>query len=275
MIEIREVTFSYPGGTGSSKPVFQKFSLKIPRGRYMALMGPNGSGKSTLAKMIKGILVPSSGQILVAGEPLKPHEISPSIGYMFPNPENQIVSSIVEEDVAFGLANRRMDSPTLLHRVQESLRSVGMEAHRFHSPHMLSGGEQQKVILAGILAMGAEVLVLDEPASMLDSQARVEMRALFTQIQKRGQLTILHITHLLEEALIADELLYLEEGRIRFQGSPWDFLIHHAQFNFPGESCPSFYRLLEGLRERGHRIPIEIRTEEEFQRFLTGQKMGG
>jgi energy-coupling factor transport system ATP-binding protein len=275
MIEIREVTFCYPGGRGSSKPVFQRFNLKIPRGRYMTVMGPNGSGKSTLGKMIKGILAPSSGQILIAGEPLKPQEISSSVGYMFSNPENQIVSSIVEEDVAFGLANRGIDSASMLQRVQESLRFVGMEARRFHAPHMLSGGEQQKVILAGILAMESEVLVLDEPTSMLDPQARSEILALLAEIQKQGILTILHITHFFEEALIADELLYLEEGQIRFQGSAWDFLVRHAQFNFPRESCPSFYRLLEGLRERGHRIPVEIRTEEALQRFLAEQKTEG
>ncbi len=273
MIEIRQVTFSYPSRMGFSEPVFQNLNLKIPRGRYVALMGPNGSGKSTLGKMIKGILSPSSGQILIAGEPLKPREISSRVGYMFSNPENQIVSSIVEEDVAFGLANRGMDSPSMFQRVQESLRLVGMEAYRFHPPHRLSGGEQQKVVLAGLLATEAEILLLDEPTSMLAPQVCREILTLLTDIQHRVAKTILHITHSLEEALIAQELLFLEEGRIRFHGSPWDFLANHAKFKFSRESCPPFYRLLEGLRERGHRIPMEIRTEEGFHRFLLEQKL--
>jgi len=275
MIEIQEVTFSYPSRTGFSKPVFQNLNLKIPRGRYMALMGPNGSGKSTLGKMIKGILSPSSGQILIEGQPLKREEISSRVGYMFSNPENQIVSSVVEEDVAFGLVNRGVDSPSMFQRVQESLLLVGMEAYRFHPPHMLSGGEQQKVVLAGILAMETEFLVLDEPTSMLDSQARLEILTLFDQIQHRVPKTILHITHSFEEALMAQELLFLEEGQIRFHGSPWDFLAHHAKFKFPQESCPPFYRLLEALRERGHRIPMEIRTEKDLRKFLLEQKREG
>ena len=269
------MSFSYPNRTGFPKPVFQNFNLEIPRGRYLALMGPNGSGKSTLGKIIKGILTPSSGQVRIEGEALKPQEISPRVGYMFSNPENQIVSSIVEEDVAFGLANRGMDSLSMFQRVQESLRLVGMEAYRFHPPHMLSGGEQQKVVLAGILAMESEFLVLDEPTSMLDFQARTEIVTLFSHIQHRGQKTILHITHSFEEALIAHELLYLDEGQIRFHGSPWEFLVNHAKFKFSLESCPPFYRLLEGLRERSHRIPMEIRTEEDLRRFLLGQEKEG
>ncbi len=238
-------------------------------------MGPNGSGKSTLGKMIKGILSPSSGQILIEGQPLKREEISSRVGYMFSNPENQIVSSVVEEDVAFGLANRGVDSPSMFQRVQESLLLVGMEAYRFHPPHMLSGGEQQKVVLAGILAMETEFLVLDEPTSMLDSQARLEILTLFDQIQHRVPKTILHITHSFDEALMAQELLFLEEGQIRFHGSPWDFLAHHAKFKFSQESCPPFYRILEALRERGHLIPMEIRTEKDLRKFLLEQKREG
>jgi energy-coupling factor transport system ATP-binding protein len=275
MIEIQAATFSYSDRLGLSRPVFQNFNLKISHGRYAVLMGPNGSGKSTLGKIIKGILPLASGKILIGGEPLKPGEISSRVGYMFANPENQIVSSVVEEDVAFGLANRGMDSPTMRRRVQESLRLVGMEAYRFHSPHVLSGGEQQKVVLAGILAMESEVLVLDEPTSLLDPQARGEILTLFTQIQKREGKTILHITHSFAEALMGHELLYLEAGRIRFQGSPWDFLANHAKFKVWRESCPPFYRLMEGLRERGHEIPEAIQTEEELQRFLLEQRAEG
>ena len=268
MIEFRDVTFSYPSLKGSATPVFAELNLFIPRGRYVAVMGPNGSGKSTLGKMIKGLLSPSSGQVFIGGQELKPGEISPRVGYIFSNPENQIVSSVVEEDVAFGLENMGMDPSAMAWRVRESLRLVGMEKYRHHSPHFLSGGEQQKVLLAGILAMESEVFVLDEPTSMLDLKDRKEILDLLQEIQGRGERTLLLITHSCEEALRAQDLLYLDRGRVSFYGPVEDFFCRDRLHDSSLEELPSLFRLIQGLRSLGHQIPSEIRSLEVLKEAL-------
>ena len=272
MIEFRDVKFSYPSYGGSSKSVFEGLNFSVPPGRYVALMGPNGSGKSTLGKLIKGLLSPSSGQVLIHGLPLKPGEISPRVGYIFSNPENQIVSSVVEEDVAFGLGNLGMDPSSMSLRVEESLQLVGMEAYRYHSPHLLSGGQQQKVVIAGILAMECEILVLDEPTSMLDLKDRKEILDLFKKIQEKGARTLLHITHSFEEALRAQDLIYLDHGQITYYGSPVECLAGNCLPEAARDQLPPIFQLTQGLRERGHPIPTGICSYEELQETLL--KMG-
>jgi energy-coupling factor transport system ATP-binding protein len=270
MIEVREATFYYPCRKDSPKLVFEGFNLLIPKGRYVALMGPNGAGKSTLGKMIKGLLSPSSGQVFIAGQPLRPGEISPRVGYVFSNPENQIVASVVEEDVAFALENRGMDPSTMARLVQDSLRLVDMEDYRFHPPHLLSGGQQQKVVLAGVLAMESEILVLDEPTSMLDLQDRKEMLDLFTKIHRQGGRTLLHITHSFEEALSAQEFLYLDNGRVSFYGTWDDFFDKSLWDDSLRIALPPILELIQKLRERGHLIPNDVRSLDELKEFLLG-----
>ena len=268
MVEIRDVTFSYPSVKGRPTPVFDGLNLFIPRGRYVALMGPNGSGKSTLGKMIKGLLSPSSGQILIDGRALKPGEISPGVGYVFSNPENQIVSSVVEEDVAFGLENMGMDPSLMAIRLSESLRLVEMEQYRYHSPHLLSGGQQQKVVLAGILAMENEILVLDEPASMLDLKDREEILDLLQKIREQRGKTILHITHSFEETLRAQDLIYLNRGRVSFYRSVDDFFSEGPLLDSTWGELPPLFRLIQELRSLGHPVPPEVRSLEELKKFL-------
>jgi energy-coupling factor transport system ATP-binding protein len=268
MIDLREVTFSYPTSTGVSKPVFEGLTLSIPRGRYVFLMGPNGSGKSTLGKLVKGILSPSSGQIRIAGQLLKPGEISPRIGYLFSNPENQIVSSVVEEDVAFGPGNLGMDPALLSLRVEDSLRLVGMEGYRTRAPHLLSGGQQQKIVIAGLLAMECEALVLDEPTAMVDQEARQEILDLFLKLHRERDMTFLHITHSLEEALWAEDLIYLEEGRILYSGPPEEFLAFPRFSESSSIQISPLLRLVQGLRQRGHDIPSGIRSYDELRKIL-------
>jgi len=268
MIEFQNVIFSYPSQKASPGLVFAGLNLFIPRGRYVALMGPNGSGKSTLGKMIKGLLSPSSGQVFIDGQPLKPGEISSRVGYIFSNPENQIVSSVVEEDVAFGLENMGIDPSAMALRVQESLRIVGMEKYRFHSPHLLSGGQQQKVVLAGILAMESDVFVLDEPTSMLDLQDREEILNLFQNIHRQGKKTVLHITHSFEEAVRAQDLLVLDNGQIPFYGPLVDFFAGGHQVGFLRTAFPPFFRLMQELRDRGYPIPPGVRSPEELKKIL-------
>jgi energy-coupling factor transport system ATP-binding protein len=268
MIDLTEVTFSYPTSSGVSRPVFEGLTLSIPRGRYVFLTGPNGSGKSTLGKLVKGILSPSSGQVRIAGQLLKPGEISPRVGYLFSNPENQIVSSVVEEDVAFGPGNRGMDPGLLSLRVGESLRLVGMEGYRAHAPHLLSGGQQQKIVIAGILAMECEALVLDEPTAMVDQEARQEILDLFLKLHRERNITFLHIAHSLEEALRAEDLIYLEEGRILYSGPPEEFLASPLFSESSSIQIPPLLRLVQGLRQRGHDIPSGIRSYEQLREVL-------
>jgi energy-coupling factor transport system ATP-binding protein len=271
MIELRDASFSYPSRAGSSRFALESVSLKIPRGSYTAVMGPNGSGKSTLGKLVKGLLSPSSGEVRIAGQPLKKGEISPRVGYIFSNPENQIVSSVVEEDIAFGLGNLGMDPGLMSLRVEESLRLVGMEEYRYHSPHLLSGGQQQKIVIAGILAMECEVLVLDEPASMLDLRDRREILDLFAKLHRDRGITILHITHSLEEALRAQALICLEEGRIVFNGRPEDYLAASALSASPSVQVPPLFELIRALRGRGHAIPPSVGSPEELAAVLAGK----
>jgi energy-coupling factor transport system ATP-binding protein len=268
MIELREVSFSYPSSTGPRRPVFEGVNLRIEPGRYAAVMGPNGSGKSTLGKLVKGLLSPSSGEVWVAGQPLKSGEISPRVGYIFSNPENQIVSSVVEEDIAFGLGNRGMDPAIMSLRVEESLRLVGMEEYRYHSPQLLSGGQQQKIVIAGILAMECEVLVLDEPTSMVDLRDRREILDLFGKLHQDRGITLLHITHSFEEALRAQDLIYLEDGHLSFYGSPDDVLTALRISASPSVQIPPLFQLIQGLRERGHDIPTAVRSYEELKEVL-------
>lgn len=274
MIELNGVSFSYASSTEPRRPVFEGLNLRIPRRRYAAMMGPNGSGKSTLGKLIKGLLSPSSGEVRIGGRPLQAGEISPGVGYIFSNPENQIVSSIVEEDVAFGLGNQGMDPALMSARVEESLRMVGMAEYRTHSPHLLSGGQQQKVVIAGILAMECEVLVLDEPTSMVDLRDRREILDLFQRLHGEKGITLLHITHSFEEALQAEELIYLENGRVSFSGPPEEFLASTSSAVASDLQIPPLYRLILGLRERGHVIPPGVRSYEELKSFLLARRKG-
>lgn len=272
MIELKEVSFSYASSAGPRRQVFEGLNLLVRQGSYAALMGPNGSGKSTLGKLVKGLLSPSSGEVRIDGRLLSPGEVSPRVGYIFSNPENQIVSSIVEEDVAFGLGNQGMDPALMSARVEESLRMVGMSEYRTHSPHLLSGGQQQKVVIAGILAMECEALVLDEPTSMVDLRDRREILDLFQRLQVEKGITLLHITHSFEEALQAQDLIYLENGRISFYGPPEEFLATTPSAGASNLQIPPLYQLILGLREQGHPIPPGVRSYEELKSFLLGRE---
>lgn len=267
MIEFRNVSFSYPSHQGPTNPVFTGLNLRIPQGRYTAVMGPNGSGKSTLGKLIKGLLSPSAGQVVIEGAPLRHGEISQRVGYVFSNPENQIVSPVVEEDLAFGLGNLGLEPSEMARRVEENLRFVGLEGYRFHSPHLLSGGQQQKIVIAGILAMQPDILVLDEPTSMLDLRDREGILDLLHEIHARRSGTILHITHSFEEALGAQDLIYLNRGRIAFYGPPEEFLAGDIPVADKLQ-LPPILHLILSLRQGGHHIPRSVRSYEDLKNFL-------
>ena len=268
MIELQGVSFSYTSSTGPRRQVFEGLNLRVRQGRYAALMGPNGSGKSTLGRLVKGLLSPSSGEVQIGGRRLNPGEVCRRVGYIFSNPENQIVSSVVEEDVAFGLGNQGMDPALMSRRVEECLRLVGMEGYRTHAPHLLSGGQQQKIVIAGLLAMECEALVLDEPTAMVDQEARQEILDLFLKLHRERNMTFLHITHSLEEALWAEDLIYLEEGRILYSGPPEEFLAFPRFSESSSIQISPLLRLVQGLRQMGHDIPSGIRSYEQLKRVL-------
>jgi energy-coupling factor transport system ATP-binding protein len=272
MIELRDVSFSFSSPRESSGPALSGINLPIPQGDYVAVMGPNGSGKSTLGKLIKGLLSPTTGEVRIGGVPLKPGEISPRVGYIFSNPENQIISSVVEEDVAFGLENLGLEPADIARKVQQGLAWVGMEEYRYHAPHLLSGGQQQKVVLAGILAMGSEILVLDEPTSMLDLQDRREILDLLHKFHSQGNRTILHITHSLEEALKARNLVLLNQGRIKFSDSVTEFLAREGWMEDYGLALPPLQQLIRDLRACGYAIPPEITSVSELKSLLRKMK---
>jgi len=274
MIELRDVSFSFSSPRESSGPALSGINLHIPRGDYVAVMGPNGSGKSTLGKLIKGLLSPTTGEVCIGGVPLKPAEISARVGYIFSNPENQIISSVVEEDVAFGLENLGLEPADIACKVQQGLTWVGMEEYRYHAPHLLSGGQQQKVVLAGILAMGSEILVLDEPTSMLDLQDRREILDLLHKFHSQGNRTILHITHSFEEALRARNLILLNKGRIQFSDSVTEFLARERWLEDCGITPPPLQQLIRDLRAHGYAIPPETASVAELKSSLLDLKKG-
>lgn len=268
MIEFRNVTFSYSALGKPCSPVLHDVNLLIPRGRYASLMGPNGSGKSTFGKLVKGLLSPTSGEVFIGERPLPPGEISPSVGYIFSNPENQIISSVVEEDVAFGLENMCLDPAEIARRVHEGLARVGMGEYRHHSPHLLSGGQQQKVVLAGVLAMESEVLVLDEPTSMLDLQDRREILDLLEKLHAQGGKTILHITHSVEEALRSEDLILLDKGGVTYFGPIQDFLSQSERMDIAGWHLPPLPQIIRDLRALGYSIPAETHSVPELKALL-------
>jgi energy-coupling factor transport system ATP-binding protein len=272
MIELRDVYFSYPSRGEDPRWTLQAIDLRIPCGSYVALMGPNGSGKSTLGKLIKGLLSPTAGRVFIGDHPLNAEEISSQVGYIFSNPENQIISSVVEEDVAFGLENMGVAPPDIARKVQEGLAWVGMEKYRYHSPHFLSGGQQQKIVLAGILAMESEILVLDEPTSMLDLEDRREILDLLQKFHRQGKKTILHITHALEEALQAEDLIFLDRGRVTFLGSVQDFLAQDKGVEKYGLSLPPLQQLIHDLRVLGYTIPGEVNSVAALKAILSRLK---
>jgi len=225
LIEFKKVDFWYGeenGPEAKNEEVLREVDLEIPQGKFMVLLGRNGSGKSTLAKHTNGLLLPKSGEVIVDGMNTRDEgsiwEIRRRVGLVFQNPDNQIIATTVEEDVAFGPENLGLPREEIIARVEEALNLVGMAEYRDKEPHLLSGGQKQRVAIAGVLAMHPEYLILDEATSMLDPEGRGELMKVITNL--REKIAIFHITHNVEEATEADEVLVMDEGRIVAQGKP-------------------------------------------------------
>ncbi len=272
MIEITDLHFSYrndgdEGANSDAPEVLKGINLTINQGEFVAVLGHNGSGKSTLAKHLNGILLPTEGKILVDGidtaDDKKLFELRQRAGMVFQNPDNQIVSSIVEEDVAFGLENIGVPYEEMRKRVDDALKAVNMYEYRMHSPSQLSGGQKQRVAIAGIIAMRPKCIILDEPTAMLDPQGRKEVMATIKRMNSEFGITIILITHYMDEAAQCGRVVVMDKGRVVLDDKPQKVFAHVEQIKTIGLDVPQVTELVWELRKSGYEISPEIITEEE------------
>lgn len=249
-IQVEGVSYAYDGSGDALSGV----TLSIERGQYVAVLGHNGSGKSTLARCLDALLVPDSGTILVMGmdtaDPDAQLEVRRHVGMVFQNPDNQMVTSVVEDDVAFGPENLGVPQPQIEERVREALDRVAMDEFALADPAELSGGQKQRVSIAGVLAMRPDALVLDEPGAMLDPRGRRGIRRVATELNQRG-IAIVHITHFMDDALSADRVVVMDDGRIVLDGTPEEVFAHGDLLRAMGLEQPLAMRLARRLRELG------------------------
>lgn len=269
IIEIKDLRFSYPAEIDGDEPVevLRGINLEIAEGEFVAVLGHNGSGKSTLAKHLNGILVPSSGKVLVDGidtaDEDKLFELRQCAGMVFQNPDNQIVSSIVEEDVAFALENLGVPYEEMRKRVDDALRDVRMYDFRMHSPSQLSGGQKQRVAIAGIIAMRPKCIILDEPTAMLDPQGRREVMSTVKRLNRDYGTTIVLITHFMDEAAACGRVVVMEKGKAILDGTPEEVFAHVELLKKMRLDVPQVTELVHELRKEGFELPADIITEEE------------
>ena len=250
MISVEHISFSYNGKT----PALDDVSLTVPDGEFLCILGANGSGKSTLGRHLNGLLMPQKGRVSVDDEDTAieqaRYNVRSKVAMVFQNPDDALVSTLVEDDVAFGPANLGIPSKELRRRVTQSLLAVGLQGFEKHDVNALSGGQKQRVCIAAALAMAPKVLVMDEPTAMLDPQGRESVLRIEKACQAQG-MTIVHITHLMEEALLADRVAIMSEGRIVELGSPAEILTDQDRLTKWGLAAPSTVQLACALCERG------------------------
>ena len=268
IIEIKNLYFSYPSDEGSEPAdVLKGVDLTIKEGEFTAILGHNGSGKSTLAKHINGILVPTSGTVTVDGintaDEEKIYDLRCRAGMVFQNPDNQIVSSVVEEDVAFALENLGVPYEEMRRRVDEALKDVNMYDYRLHSPAQLSGGQKQRVAIAGIIAMKPKCIILDEPTAMLDPQGRREVMAVIKRMNRDHGITIVLITHYMDEAAQCGRVVVMDNGRVILDDTPRAVFSQVDKVKAIGLDVPQATELAWELKKAGFDMPEDIITEEE------------
>lgn len=263
IVTVRDLTFRYEEG---AKPALDNITLAIEEGSFVTVLGHNGSGKSTLAKLIGGILVPSGGTVEVCGLDTADEgtldAIREQVGMVFQNPDNQIVSSVVEEDVAFAPENLGVPHDELVRRVREALSAVGMSEYAAHSTSLLSGGQKQRIAIAGILAMRPRMIVLDEPTAMLDPKGRKSIMEVLHRLVADG-MTVIHITHHMDEAVEADRVIVVDDGRILLDGTPHEVFAREDMLRNAGLTVPQSVALMHALREQGLDVPDAVLTVDE------------
>lgn len=266
MLQINNVCHAYRNENDEELWALDHVSLEIAAGEFVAVIGRNGSGKSTLAKHLNALLIPGSGTCIIDGIDTKDSgriwDIRQRVGMVFQNPDNQIVASIVEEDVAFGPENLGLPPAEIRRRVDEALAMVGMTEYRLHGPHLLSGGQKQRVAIAGVLAMQPRCLVLDEPTAMLDPVGRAEVLDAVCRLHREEGITVVYITHFMEEAVAAGRVVVMDAGRIILDGTPGEVFQDVDKIRGLGLDVPVAADVAAQLRRRGLDLPSGITTNE-------------
>ncbi len=268
IIRINDVTYEYVKEEEQTRVrALDGVTLDVEKGSFISITGKNGSGKSTLAKNINGLLVPTMGSITVKGLDTREDEniwdIRHTVGMVFQNPDNQIVSSIVEDDVAFGPENMGVPTEEIRGRVDEALKAVGMYDHRAKAPHLLSGGQKQRIAIAGVVAMKPECIVFDEPTALLDPKGRKDVMEIIHSLHKEG-ITVLLITHFMEEAIQADRMIVMDGGKIAIDRPPSEIFHEQDKLEELDLAMPVSIELASGLRKAGIDIPKDVIGTEEL-----------
>ena len=262
IIKTENLTFSYPAEEGKEAvPALLGVDLAVERGSFVVVLGHNGSGKSTLAKHLNGVLLPEGGKVWVSGMDTSDEslllEVRRRVGMVFQNPDNQIVANVVEEDVAFGPENLGVPTEEIQRRVTAALRAVGMEDFTLHAPHHLSGGQKQRIAIAGVIAMEPACIVLDESTAMLDPLGRREVLDTVRKLNWEKGITIVLITHHMDEAAMADRVVVMDSGRVVMDGAPGEILVRVEDLQAIGLAAPHTVELLHGLRQDGFDVPLD------------------
>ncbi len=273
MVQTEDLIFEYAkrdeeGNVIGSYRAIDQVNLKVEEGQFIAVLGHNGSGKSTLAKHLDAILVPTEGTVWVDGRNTSDGKelwnVRQTAGMVFQNPDNQIIGTVVEEDVGFGPENLGVPTDDIWKRVEESLRAVGMLSYRHHSPNKLSGGQKQRVAIAGVIAMRPKCIVLDEPTAMLDPNGRKEVLRTVEELRKQEKVTVILITHYMEEVIDADRVFVMDHGHVVMEGTPREIFSQVDRLKEYRLDVPQVTILADELRKRGLDIPAGILRKEEL-----------
>ncbi len=272
IIKTEDLHFSYPAAEGVTPVVLDGVSLSIEEGSFVAVLGHNGCGKSTLAKHMNAILLPSGGTVYVDGidtaDDSRLLDIRRAVGMVFQNPDNQIVANVVEEDVAFAPENLGVPPAEIRQRVDDALKAVNMYDHREHAPHLLSGGQKQRVAIAGVIAMQPRCIVLDEPTAMLDPIGRKDVLRTVKELNRTRGVTVVLITHHMDEAAQADRLIVMAKGRVVADGAPKAVFSQVEELRKVGLTVPQTTQLLWELRQAGYNVPLGALSDEECAQAL-------
>ncbi|MBU5626886.1 energy-coupling factor transporter ATPase [Oscillibacter sp. MSJ-2] len=268
MIQTEQLAYSYPAEEGHKRAAaLHGIDLSIEKGSFVAVLGHNGSGKSTLAKHFNAILLPSGGRVWVAGRDTMDEsallEIRRRVGMVFQNPDNQIVANVVEEDVAFAPENMGVPTEEIRHRVDSALRAVGMSEFARHAPHLLSGGQKQRIAIAGVIAMEPECIVLDESTAMLDPIGRQEVLSTVHRLNREKGITIVLITHHMNEAAEADRVVVMSDGKVEMDGTPREVFVQVQRLHELGLTVPDTVELLYELKQDGVEVALDALSVEE------------
>ena len=267
IVEFRDVYYTYNRGDASEQRAVNGISFSVEEGEFVAVVGHNGSGKSTIAKLMNGLLEPDSGTVTVSGLDTKSNkdifDIRKTVGVVFQNPDNQMVATIIEDDVAFGPENIGLPSEEIRSRVDWALKSVGMYEYREGTPFRLSGGQKQRVAIAGILAIKPRVIVLDESTSMLDPEGRAEVLKTIEKLNREEKMAVVMITHFMEEALLADRIVVMNEGKIYMQGGK-EIFRREEELKSIGLTVPLAVRVAHALQKAGVPLSDNIITDNDL-----------